>query len=322
MKSNKESYSVSGLTASRSHSASGLIAILMAVVALCATSCNPEAPWTTDNVTVNMKITTVSAGFAECSFSTNKEAYYFIACEPVRAGYDPMQHQKQFMMLALDSAYSEYLMWRTRLLRDGELNVASFSNHSLYYGQTDYFFTGLLPEQDYWIYAFVVDIETLKPAGKLYLQQITTTSESIIDVHFDYRVKGLWDYIYPHDTLGNIYTRFPYIATTRDSADLADKDSITGDMEAIAYFVFWSLERFLDPSKANVLYGVRAIENDGWQTNEVFEEGHTYYTAISGYDGSFKQTTVYKFHWTGDSCNYYFRDTDPANIVNLLPNNN
>ena len=49
---------------------SGLI--VLAVVALCAASCNPEAKWTTDDVTVDINVYTVSAGYVECSFSTNK----------------------------------------------------------------------------------------------------------------------------------------------------------------------------------------------------------------------------------------------------------
>ena len=55
-----------------------------------------------------MSVGRVSAGFAQCSFSTTKDAYYLISIEPVRAGYNPMDHQKQFMMLAW--AFSAYLL--------------------------------------------------------------------------------------------------------------------------------------------------------------------------------------------------------------------
>jgi hypothetical protein len=65
-----------------------------------------------------------------------------------------------------------------------------------------------------------------------------------------------------------------------------------------------------------VIYGVYAVNNDGFNSGEIWQEGHTYYTVVSGYDGSFRQTTIYKFVWTGEDCNLYFRDTDPANIVN------
>lgn len=288
--------------------------VLSAIAVLLLPSCNPEAPWQADNVNINMTITTVSAGFIECSFSTDKEAYYLIAIENARDDYDPLEHPKQFMMLALDSANVEYLTWRNDLLKSGEFNVAPFASHALQYGPVEYFFTGLLPGEDYWIYAFVVNPETLEPNGKLYLERVTTTDESVMDIHFDYRIKGRWDYIYPMDSNGNIFSRFPYIATTRDSLSLV-ADSIYTDTDAIGYFVFWMLDRFLDPSKAKVLYGVHAVENDGFQSSVEFQEGHTYYTALSGYDGSFKQTTIYKFKWTGDSCNYYFKDTDPANII-------
>lgn len=320
---NKDRFVKRGKTAmlkdKRQHTLGRIILVLLLLSLFLTPSCNPEAPWSTDNVTINMNVTVVSSGFIECTFSTNKEAYYLIACDPVVKGVNPLEHQKAFMTLALDSAYLDYLTWRNALLKKGEFNIASFSNHSLQYGNIDYFFTGLLPDQDYWVYAFVVDPQTQKPTGKLYLQQITTKTESIMEVHFDYRIKGYWDYIYPLDTFGNICSRFPYIATTADSATLAEEDSVYTEADAVWYFVTWCLDCFRKPSLANILYGVHAVENDGWTSSEYFEEGHTYYTAICGYDGSFKHTTIYKFLWTGDSCNYYYHDTDSANIINLLP---
>ena len=314
---NKSILQRSGLTAKRSYRRlfAGLTA-LCAVSALALSSCNPEAKWETKDVEIQMNISTVSAGYIECSFSTNKEAYYLIAIEPARDDYNPMEHQKQFMMLALDSANLAYLAWRNKLLQRGEFNVAPFSSHALQYGSVNHFFTGLWWDTDYWIYAFVVNPETMKPEGKLYLERVTTTSESIIDVHFDYRVKGRWDYIYPVDTNGNIFARFPYIATTRDSLTLVE-DSLYTEEAAVTYFWFWCAERFLNlTDDVDIHYGVHAVENYGIQSSEYWEEGHTYYTIISGYDGSFKQATVYKFVWTGDSCNFYFHDTDSANIVN------
>ena len=296
-----------------------IILVLLPCSLLLTPSCSPEAKWETNDVNIQMTVTNVSAGFAECEFSTDKEAYYLIAIQEAKPNYNPMEHQKQFMMLALDSANVEYLAWRNELLKNGEFNVAPFASHVLQYGKVDYFFTGLSQEKDYWIYAFVVNPETLQPCGKLHLVTITTKKESIMDVHFAYRIKGNWDYIYPMDSLGNICSRFPYIATTRDSLSLTEEDFYT-DQEAVIYFYWWMLERFVDPSKAEVFYGVKAVANDGWSTTTEFEEGHTYYTAISGFDGGFEQSTVYKFTWTGDSCNYYFVETDSANIVHTVGN--
>ncbi|MBO7458719.1 MAG: hypothetical protein J6T80_05650 [Paludibacteraceae bacterium] len=281
------------------------LSLFVVLCSLLFASCNPEAPWTTKKVEISMKVETVSAGFVECSFATNKEAYYYIDITPMREGYDPMTQQKQFMSLALDSADIEYREWRSELLKKGEFNVAPFASHMLQYGPVDHFFTGLLPNTKYWIYAFAVNPETLKPAGRLNLISVTTTDESVVNVHFDYRVKGRWDYIYPVDSLGNINARFPYIASTIDSTLLHNKFP---DISPQVFFMYWMLDLFISPEDADVLYGVKAVYNDGYNSWMDFEEGHTYYTAIGGFDGSFKQYTLYRFSWEGDSTELYFSE--------------
>lgn len=289
-----------------------LLALLLLTV---FTSCKPEAKWETKDVEVSMQIKNVSAGFVECDFSTNKDAYYLISiCKPW-PDYNPVYNSKQFMQLALDSVYAEYLFWRYDLLRDKEFNVAPFSSHSLQYGHVNHFFTGLLPDSDYWVFAFPVDPVEIKPAGPLNLVNVTTKHESNMDIHFEYRVKGDWDYAYPVDTTGKIYEHFPYIATTCDSAKLA-QDSIVSIDEVCLYFIIWAYDKFSNPETADPKFGVYAVKNDGYQSAEAFKVGHTYYTAFSGFDGSFKQLTIYRFKWTGANCDYYFYDTDSANIIN------
>ena len=268
-------------------------------------SCNPDAHWEASNVEIFMDIRTVSAGFIECQFSTNKDAYYLIAVEEVQEDYDPMAHQKQFMMLALDSANKEYIIWRNRLLREGEFNIAPFASHVLQYGTVEHFFTGLIPGQDYWVYAFVVNPEKLTPAGKLYITRVTTKMESIVDVHFDYRVNGYWDYVYPLDKNNDIYARFPYVATTRDSLEIAAQE-----VSPEIYFSSWLLDLLTDNLKANLLYGVKAVNNDGINSHLKFEAGHTYFTAIAGYDGAWGDNVIYKFHWEGEQTSYYFTNED------------
>ena len=78
--------------------------IVLTLVMVLLGSCNPDAPWTTKDVVVTMKATTISSGYAEFEFSTDKEAYYFIDCVPAREDVNPLDYPKQFMMLALDSA--------------------------------------------------------------------------------------------------------------------------------------------------------------------------------------------------------------------------
>lgn len=289
--------------------------IILLLLALLSWSCDPNAYWVNDEgLKVQMTVETVSAGFVECSFSTDKEAYYLISIEKVSDDYDPLTHQKQFMMLALDSANLQYLAWRNRLLKEGEFNIAPFSSHSLKYGPTKHFFTALTPETDYWVFAFAVNPETLQPISTLTIQKVRTTAESVIDAHFEYRVKGAWDYIYPVDSKGNILANFPYIATTRDSAELG------GDPKYAPYifFIEWTYMMHEVPEMAKIRYGVQVVENDGLNSYLAFEENHTYYTFISSYDGYMTDSTIYRFVWQGDSTNYYFVDTDPANIINAV----
>ena len=275
-------------------------------MALFLPSCETEAPWTTNNVELTMEVKTVSAGFVECSFSTSKEAYYLIAIDTVRPGYNPMEHQKQFMMLALDSANLVYLTWRNSLLKEGETNIAPFASHALHYGYINHFFHGLEPDSEYWIYAFVVDPDKQQSAGRLYLTTVRTTETSVVDIHFEYRVYGRWDYIYPVDSTGHIYDRFPYMATTRDSLDLADIYHQTPEEYFTEYFLNIMEYRLVD----NILYGVRVAENDGKDAGCDFQEGHTYYTSIVAWDGTLANNVIYKFTWTGDDFKAYFKDED------------
>ena len=284
---------------------------VIGLLALLALACNPEAKWDTNDVTITITPTTVSAGYIECSFTTNKEAYYLVACEPVRTdGPNPMdpKYHKQFMMLALDSANTEYIVWRSFLLQQGEFTIAPFASHCLQYGNIDHFFTNLTPGQDYWIYAFVVDPDKLKPEGKLFIQKLTTSTESKVDVHFDYRIRGYWDYIYPLNPDGKINNHFPYLAATRDSAALAYLGQTPEE-----YFTELFLAMSLYDLKDNIRYGVNVVYNDGYSSDEAFEEGHTYYTAIVSFDGFIGNNVIYKYIWSGEEMEAYF--TEKNSIV-------
>ena len=273
----------SGLTVKRSNRLFTAGLTVLTVVALCATSCRlEEAQWETEDVTITMQVGAVSAGFIECQFTTSKDAYYLIDCVPVDKESHPYDYQKQFMTLAIDSAYINYLQWRYWLLEAGESYIAPFASHSLQYGEVDKIFTNLKPGSDYWVYAFVVNPETQKPTGKLYLQTVHTADKSIYNVHFDYRVRDVYDYIYPiNDKDGSINYYFPYLAATRDSVWLADEYGATPEV----YFkeLFHAYSEF-DLTEM-VRYGVHVTKNDGYNSDEAFQEGHTYYTAITSYDG-------------------------------------
>lgn len=288
-----------------------IILVLIPYSLFLTPACNTEANYETKDVEVHMNIMNVSSGFIECEYSTNKDAYYLIAiCEPWE-DFNPITNSKQFMQLALDSAYAEYLVWRNDLLRNKEFNVAPFASHSLQYGQTTHFFTGLTPYSDYWVFAFPVDPETMQPVGKLVLENIQTPIVSTVEVRFEYRVRGMWDYVYPVDTLGHINSRYPFITITKDSLELTSEIAEWGT--PLPFFYYWEEGMFEYPQMADVFYGVKATENDGLHSTCEFEEGHTYYTGITGFDGLFKHMAIYKFTWHED-CVYYFQDTDSTNL--------
>lgn len=285
----------------------GLGAVLCILCSVFFVSCNPDAHWVTENVEIKMSPRTISAGFVEYEFTTTQDAYYFIDCQPVQEGKTPYEHPKQFMTLALDSANVQYIEWRNWLLKQGEFNIAPFASHMLQYGTANHFFTNLKPDTEYWVYAFVVNPQTLTPAGKLFIETIKTAPKSVVDVTFEYRVRGYWDYIYPLNTKdGKINNHFPYFAATIDSVSLAEKWQETPEKYFKDLFEAYAAVNV----SLLIRYGVQVVFNDGVSSDELFKEGHTYYTAIVGYDGFMGNSVMYKFTWTGPDLEIYFRHED------------
>lgn len=279
------------------------------------TSCQPEAVEAhTKNVTITMNVEQLSAGYINMSFTTNRKAFYLTGIHPVREGINPQKVAKQFMLLALDSAYVDYLYWRNQQLQELTPFIADFASYALQYGNTQQFFTLLKPSTDYWIYAFVVDPNTNKPAGSLFIQTITTDSICRIPMLFEYRVEGRWDYVYPKDSLGEINSHTPWVCETIDSITLRRQgwDS-PGD-----YFLSRFKEVY-DGTYQRILYGIYAHENNGIDngislTN--FQTGKTYYTGMSALDAplSYPLDTntydIYRFTWMGDTTDLYFTPAD------------
>ena len=276
-------------------------------VLLCAlfAACNPDAVAYTDGVEITIDVEQVSAGFAQVRFSTNKEAYYLISIQPTQEGIDPQAIAKTFMMLSLDSAYADYLYWRNKQLQQHIPFVADFSSHSLQYGNIKHFFTLLQPSTEYWVYAFVVDPNTNKPAGKLFLETITTDSTSRIPVQFEYRIDGYWDYIYPVDSTGEIISTIPWVGETIDSLTIrAGKWRVPGE-----YF-FERFKTVYEEDYERILYGIYAHENNGVSDGTsatYFKEGTTYYTAMAALDAPLKFPlprniyNIYRFTWISET---------------------
>ena len=287
-----------------------LLLILCAIFA----ACNPEVAAYTEDVEITIDVEQVSAGFAQVRFSTNKEAFYLISIQPTKEGIDPQKIAKTFMLLSLDSAYADYLYWRNKQLQQNIPFVADFSSHSLQYGDIKHFFTLLQPSMEYWVYAFVVDPKTNKPAGKLFVETITTDSISTIPLQFEYRIDGYWDYIYPVDSTGEIVSTTPWVGETMDSITIREAGwRVPGE-----YF-FDRFKNVYYEDYERILYGIYAHENNGigdGTSNTHFEEGKTYYTAMAALDAPLvfplpkNVYNVYRFTWMGDSTSLYFTPAD------------
>lgn len=295
---------------------------VLALLFIC-NACQPEVVAHTDNVEITIDVKNVSAGFAHVSFQPNKEAFYLIGIQPVQENIDPQKVAKHFMLLALDSAYLDYLQWRNQHLNNLTPFVADFASHSLHYGVEEHFFTFLESGKDYWVFAFAVDHHANKPVGKLFCETIHTNDTSSIPVYFHYRVEGKWDYVYPMDrmdTIGEIITYVPWVGETVDSVSIRE-----AGFDKPGHYFF---NRFLELSREDnprVFYGISVVENNGEAEHSSainFEVGKTYYTGMAALDAPLDSMIIedgviinppsplifdiYRFVWQGDSTDLYF----------------
>ena len=288
--------------------------VLLAAVGLCA--CDPNAKAYTKRIEIDINVQNISAGFVQVEFSTNREAFYLVSMQPAKEGINPQEIAKTFMLLALDSAYLDYLRWRNEELQNLVPFVADFSSHSLQYGTTNRTFCYLQPDTDYWIFAFGVDPESNKPFGQLFLKTVTTKQKSVLTMDFQYRVRGEWDYVYPKDTTGEIISDVPWIGMTVDSASLRDEGEyrVPGEFFVQAFQAYYGIK--MDQM---IFYGVVAHQNngdDGGTEGTKFEEGHTYYSAFAILDGPISfpppetRYDIYRFTWHGDSTDLFFTHED------------
>jgi len=278
-----------------------------ALVVLSA-ACDPIAEYNSgDKITISMKVEQISCGYAQVTFSPSVPAYYMACFEKVREGVDPFKYETSFKELSLDSAYVEYVSWRHDHLLLGEPYVSDFASHSLKYAETTVYKNFLDPDTDYWVYCFVVNPETNQPDGRLFCQTIHTTAESNFKtIRFDYRVSGLWDYIYPIDQMtGELVTNVPWVVETVDSLKLREMNyRVPGEY-------FDSQFNKLD-NKSRIILGVYAHLNNGvgdGTSTTIFEKGHTYYTGMATLDGKRNECfDIYRFRWEGDDMELYLED--------------
>ena len=314
---NMESVSKHSMLTSLRSKTMGLFSMLLISCLLGA--CDPEVPAYTNNVDIAIDIQKVSAGYAHVTFSTSRKAFYLIGIQQAQEEVDPQKVAKHFMLMALDRAYVDYLYWRNQQLQQLTPFIADFASHSLQYGTVDQFFTFLDTDQDYWVYAFVVDHTSNKPAGRLFYQTIHTNDSSLIPIDFHYRVEGAWDYVYPMDSTGEIHSHIPWVGETIDSLTLRQQ----GWNSPGEYF-FHRFTKQYEDSDSPVNYGIAAKENNGEEdhaSSVKFEIGKTYYVGMATLDAPLVYPLpknvydIYRFTWQGDSTNLYFtsdQSTDGA----------
>lgn len=292
--------------------------VLLASVVISLSSCNSDVKAVSgQDVTISIVEQTVSSGFMNYRFSTNKEAYYHVGIIPAKDAPDLTQSNnvKAFMALMLDQTYADYLYWRSDLLWDGTPYVAGFATHSLQYGTVDYNFNLLERNTEYMIYAFPVNAQTNKPDGRLFTHYASTpkTSAHENEVKFEYRVRDYWDYVYPIGKSGEVLSNVPWVGATIDSVELRDMP----EYKTPADYFFQKFERYILFNETNrIHFGIYVHVNDGigdGTSETFFEEGHTYYSGINLLDGylSDKAKVIYKFRWEGENTQLYFH-TDQA----------
>lgn len=283
-----------------------IVNLMMAILLLVA--CSPEAPYSTDGDTVvKIEVKQIKSGYVCVSFTPDRDAYYLVSIDKVVPGLNPHKMERTFMQLALDSAYMTYVTWRYHQMLNGvpAHQVAPFQSHALQYGHTEFYAYYLEPDTEYWIYAFAVNPEANRPTSRLFIHTIRTEGTSSTICRFRYRVKGYWDYVYPLDSLGNLLNDFPYMVGTLDSVEMRRR-CIEGGFASPAVFFADSINRVLKEQDMNsrVLWGIYAHNNDGigdGTSSTLFEEGHTYYTAMAGVDGQLypgkDQNALFRFTW-------------------------
>lgn len=270
-------------------------------------ACSTESPFLED-VEIAGEVRQAGSGFIEMKFRPEYSTWYLAGITEAYPDVNPMNAKNHFMSLAVDAAYRDYIDWRHEMLLDMTPHIAPFASHALQYGDVDKFFTYLKPDTDYWVYWFVVNPENNKPAGKLNLITVHTAPQSSIDIDYEYRIKAQWDYVYPRDKKNDIVTNVPWVGFTRDSVEMRE----SGALSCHKYFEY-VYERQRQTESANIFYGIYAHNNNGigdGTTDTKFEEGHTYYTALATFDGPISDVEIYRFKWTGDNDNMYFRPDD------------
>jgi len=283
------------------------IFVILAVAIFMLLGCKSYAPYETKNISLDVQLLDVSAGYARVKITPSKDTYYYVGMIELDSGQtSPAQDASHFMTLQLDQANIDYLNWRHDLLEKNVPYVASFVDHVLYYGTLEHTLVHLIPGRNYMLFAFVVDPITITPVGELFYKTFVTTDSSYKDIYFDYRIDDWWDFVYPVDSAGEINSYHPYmVSTVTQDSLLAHFLNDTVDALHKPYCYFWlflGAHNYILLDYGRIEYGVYSASHKDAELapdSVTFNPGTTYYTCIFSADGMVnqKQFQSYKFTW-------------------------
>lgn len=212
------------------------------------------------------------------------EVYYVWDVTPCERIDNFNRSEKAYMDLVIDGLYAQYINWRHGLLEAGEPFVGSFANHSLSYAKTNYFFTDLKPETDYYVWGFCVNAENNKPMGPLYKKKFRTKSLPSPDFRssmtFEFEVNGKNVLVVPSEEDVDDYFVWSIITISELVTEFG------GDTEK------WVLSYYKDLMQSDTMRKAmcRGLTKFGYN----FQPGETYVVAATAYELNFEKTLFYR----------------------------
>ncbi len=253
--------------------------------ALVFSSCNLSPVNRNEPVNIGLKIdqNTLSAASVTVDVTLDDDRVYYLCGILHDSTLQEMNDRQRFMQLQVDRSYKEYIDWRYILLVENTAAfIATYSSHSLLYGNCTLTFDDLLAQSGYTVYAFCVNPDTKEPIGDLFTQHVTTLERRQSNMTFKIRMNERSDG--PIVTIIPSNDDEPYFWEVDESRIV--KQDYNDDM------VLFALERIELYKKYDV--GENLVDRGFYQYNglKLFNEEQEYTLVVTGYDGGIT-TPVY-----------------------------
>lgn len=174
--------------------------IYFAIAILGLVACKTESPSTDKPTRLSVSFDRIKGTSVAVEIQPEDiRAYYYYDVLPVEQYEQLGYSDSHYMMLQLDSLYSDYLIWRYYYLKDNTQYLADFKSHCLYRGTTSFFEGELLPNTDYMVAAFCVNPISMQPLGELqkfYFSTISIDSTTVSPMQIDFLINMFNDEYY------------------------------------------------------------------------------------------------------------------------------